>query len=403
MSFSFGGHLCLDAADLKRACDDLGLPTAEFWGRANSFSNVLGGMPGRGWILLTRKALDDLEVGGTTDTFQELIISDAERETAYPKVLFTGEAVCITPGGEGDPAAAYCVEIADKRWLHWERGEPLFQAFNCRWDADGEYVTATLNSGTAYTWAQLLAAIWPAELGTQPTLPFTPDGTPETFWYQGETKLQAVQHLLTRLCCALHYNQETDVFTIVRLGVVAAATAKTLARLDHLRLHDLEPQTTQTIQLPEKVRVQHRVKQGYTDGTLPYYTHDVTVDPAAGDLGDNTYVLLLDDLIALYNGTSITNTALLEARRDERAADFIRFAQYFCRGEWLIYSGHHAFMSVIGAEWNQVVWKEVGTSDALGDGILTEISSGQVNDRRLQDWWRHETADTILGVCPIGS
>ena len=203
MSFTFDRYPVFDAGEATTMCADAGIP-APFAGRANSFTNPLGGAPGRGWLLMLRRDLDKLKIGEGLDTLRTLTITDPsgdERPLKFPAVLMTGHLEAVHPGFDSDEQTLYMVEIADRRWLEWERGTPHIKAYNYRFDTDAQYVSTTLNEGTAWTWAQLLADLWPSSLGTAPTLPvtFTPHGTPENFWYQGETKLWAFDHVLTRL------------------------------------------------------------------------------------------------------------------------------------------------------------------------------------------------------------
>lgn len=394
MSFTLGGMTVYDAAKAAAECRRLQLPDI-VTGRANHFTCPLGGQPGRGYLILKRGDLDKLGIGGDAEAFQTLkIVAVGTSAITMPKIVMTGHLEAIHPGADGDATTRYLVEIADRRWLEWERGEPLYVAYNCRSDATGDYVEATTNSGTAWTWNEILDDIWPTTLGTVPTLPFTPHGDPETFWYQGETRLQAVDPFLTRLVCALRYDPVADTFDIVQLGAAAAPSDATLDGLKKHRVYDTYPMTPRTSILPETIRVQHRVKRSYTDGTLPYYTQDVTVDPAAGPVAADTIVLLRDDLIAQYNGTSITNTTDLQARRDERAEDYIRKRRYFDRGELRTYAGARSLHECLGSRWRAVAWKD------MGRGMLTEIVSGAAGDRSLEDWWRHESVDSVANVCP---
>jgi hypothetical protein len=393
---------CLDAVALRAACIEAGLPYDSF-AAANSLACSTGCMPGRGWIVVNRDTLDDLDPADS-DSFRELVIGEGPLPLTLSKLLIVGHCECVVPGADDQPEAAYLVELADKRWLQWDRGTPISKAYNCRLDSDGTLVTSTLNSGVAWTWQQILTDIWPSSvLGTAPTLPFTPDGTPGTFWWQGEYPLNCVHYLLTRLACTLVYDPIGDDFKIVRQGLqtdassIAATGLIAIHKAAGDRLHNRDPITGRTAAFPEKIRVEFRVKKPYTDGTLPYYKIDTTVaTPAAATVAKGTMLLLQDDMIALWDGASITNAAGLTTRAAERVADWIRKRTYYDTDKLLVFDQIIDFTGALGANWKAVAWD-------YRDGLKTELRASSVRDRSLEDWTRHETMDTVSTVCPTES
>ncbi len=384
MSFSFAGYPCLDPRPLYEQClqQELPIQSAPWLGQVNSFRCPLGCEPGRGWLLLDRGSIDKLKPGEGSDAFAELIIaSDDGLPLKLPKILLTGFMEAVTFGDPGDVMTAYAVQIADKRWLYWQRGIPLTKAYNLRGDNDGAYVPATLNAGTAWTWQQLLDDLWPAGLGASPTLPFTPDGTPENFWFHAVSKLQAVDHLLDRLACALLYDPIADTFSVVRLGLTTSATATTANYLTTLHssrlIMDDYVLATRTALLPETLRVEFPVKFLNSDRTPSYHAIDKTVDPAAGALASGTYILLQDDLTALNDGAgSFTNLAALGTRATERASDWTRQRRYFETGIRRSYSGFLNLTGALGSLWNEVAWEDRGGEGLFGGRKTMLAGSG---------------------------
>lgn len=384
-----------DPAPLFRFCLQHGLPTAHFHLRANSWSNPLT-VPGTGTLILPRDTLDSLDLAGG-DTFRTLTISDGGNTLKIAKVLIVGHELAATPGYAGDALTQYVVQIADPRWLVWDRGTPVTKSYNLRTDADGSYVTSTLNAGVAWTWQQILTDLWPSSvLGTAPTLPFTPDGTPECFWFQHAYPLNAVAFFLTRLCCGVKYDQVNDVYTIVRMGDTADASAAALTTLTSKYagslVYDGYPVAPYLASLPATIRVQFRVRAPYTDGTPPYYTIDQTVTPAAPTV--NTAVLNLeDDLTALQTAGSVTNAAALTTRAAERATHWTAKRVNHDTALHREYDGLFDATAAIGCYVAAARWADFGA------GVRTSLAAGTNADRRVEDWQRPlMTGETIPGV-----
>lgn len=383
MSFVFGNRPCYCPKKALEAAQRHGLP-AELWLRKNpnSFLTSLGGAPGRGALLMMLADLyegfgvDSLIVTPSPDKFRDLVITDpyGGKPLTIKDLLIVGCMEAVTPGHKNDPNTLYLVEVADERWLYYDRGKPLEKAYNLRSDADGSLVTDTLNGGVEWTWQQILTDIWPASLGTCPTLPFAPDGTPGGFWFHEETPLQAVDYLLTRLCCALRRDPSTGDYTIVQLGHAFDNPAiAVLEKHDALRIWDRNPFVSRTGAYPEKIRVQFRVKPPYDDGKPAFYEIDKDVTPVAAEVAEQTYLLLEDDLAALWDGSNFTNDAALEARADERLEDWTR-KRHFCDwSEARTYSGACDLTDALGSNWIRLGWE-----DRDGRGLQTSIASASV-------------------------
>lgn len=433
MSFVFDNEPCLQPTTLAEGCRAAGIPVGSWSGRANVYNCPLRS-PGHGFLLVKRKWIDqrDFEQG---DKFRALQIFDGYGNSfELKKVLVIGHSNAVTPGARGDEDTAYLLEVTDRRWLFWDRGTPITDAYNLRTDADGEYITTTLNFGTAWTWQQILNDIWPTELGSAPTIPFTPHGTPEQIWFHNEFPLRAVDYLLTRLACALKYNPFTDVFTIVRLGhATTGETARIrgfLNQLNDFRIWDQYAIAGRTAKYPQTVRVQFRVKKPYTDGTAPYYNVNHTVQPTAASINAGTVALLEDDLVAQYDGSSVTNSSALTARALERYTDWLRKRQMFDTGDVLSFTGawpmywtqpaaavgattqtgtvvsgdqfdtlkeskgakgakepKPAPFDIVGQFYRTVIW------DGRAD-IRTQLLSGEIGSQDLENWRRCESTDS---------
>lgn len=387
--FTLGGYQCYDPRQLKRELDGLHVPTGAWFGMANCFQNPLGGKPGLGFLLMRRGDLDELEPGEGNDTFLELVVFDHQNEQTFPKILIVGSGECLSCGDPHAPNSIYMVPIADIRWLNYQRGETVADAYNVRSPDSGSYYEGTLHGpNDPWTWQEMIDDLWPVPLGLAPTLPFTPHGTPENFWYHGISRLEAIDHVLTRLCCALKYDPIEDEFTIVRLGDEDSQTATDGDTLitqwtddGYLLWHDY-PVTTRTTQLPETVRVEFVVKQTYCDGAAPYTTMDSTVTPTPGPVAAGTIVHLQDDLTARSDngGADLTNGSDMTTRGDERRDDFVRKRQFYDRDDVLTFSGALPLVDAVGSLYYAVTWFDVGGTRYEHSGAKTEIRSGRIYD-----------------------
>src|SRR5262245_23924645 len=228
----FGDERCLDPQALSRECQEQGLPLG--WvGLPNSYFCPLGVNPGRGWILLLRSQLDRINQNNLYNFYLETYDQARKRVSSvtHRNLLFV-KAQCLTPGAADDTKSAYLCELADRRHLYTTI--PIDKAYNVRsCPGSATYYSATLNSGTPWTWQTLVTDIWntlgTSRLGGNSTLPFTPDGTPEGFDFYGGYALFALGAVLERLGCALAYDSIADSFSIVRVAATDALAGLALA------------------------------------------------------------------------------------------------------------------------------------------------------------------------------
>ncbi len=332
MSVEFGGYGCL-APEMQR--DNAlrnGYPLEPWYGKANSYRNTLRAVSGRGWILLLRSDLDKLGI----DTKADLVFSgDQNKATLTLKNLHAVKAGVICPGKRDAADGACWVEIADRRRLL--QAIPIDKAYNVRAaPGSASYYSATLNTGVAWTWTQLVSDIWSTvgtgatKLGAYPGLPFTPDGTPEGFsFYGGASALMALDAVLERLGCALKLDLITDLFSIVRVQTTDATTTAAMDKRDTERIWDAGPQLPTRGKLPQYVRVLFSKQRDTTDttGGSPYYPLDVADSTTPASVESGTYAVIHDDMPALYAAGVLSNGAGLATRAAERAADWFRIAK----------------------------------------------------------------------------
>lgn len=318
MGVTYAGKPAIDPKALLDECYAKGIPPDVWRGRANYFQCPNDRRWGTGAVLLVKSDLDLIDLTQS----QSLIFDDGDTTKTLKNIVVT-RYQCVIPGAADDPNAAYLVELADRRFFAARR--VIDAAYNLRSSSDGSYITSTLLSGTAYTWTQLVSALWTvvgtAILGTYPGLPFTPDGTPENWNFFGGNAWEALLSVVERIGCTVTYDPEADTFAIVQLGTDTSAATDATNRLA-LRDRTWEDYGFDPDRgwRPEKVRVLFRVVPTPAEGTSPWSIQDVTLAAASG-VEAGTYVTLYDDL-----GATGSNGAALASRAAERAADWLRVA-----------------------------------------------------------------------------
>ena len=296
------------------------LPTDRWRNKAGTFTLGPGRDPGRGWAMLRKSALDALTLtSDLTLTFSGT--TTAATVALSPLTLLNSE--CVTPGSSADANAVYLCEFVDRR--HHLARVPLpngYAAYNVTNAAGDDYLSATLNSGTPYTWDEVVDALATilGESTTEFNLPFTPDGTPENLVFDGCSAWEALNRVLDRIACAPAYDPITDTFSVVRLGSAADTELDAVTAARTWDGYSSEPVRGWR---PEKVRVRFLRRPQPTDGSSPYYTADVTLTATTGVVA-GTYAQLDDDATAEGASGSPTNAAALATRAAERAADWLR-------------------------------------------------------------------------------
>jgi len=227
---TFAGKTCTDPTEVFFSMAQFGQAVPESFYRANSYQNPLGGEPGEGYCILSRKDIDALDKNAVHE-----FIADADLGTASKlecaEVIFI-KATRLIPGEPGDPKAPYLVHFADRRW---ELKNPRFvQACDASYNVplpgvQGEYDEDSLQwelngvellGGVPWEWEEVVRDLWDlvGTLGTYPELPYEPHGIPQNLQYVGVSAYEALNEVLARLSCSLRYDQTNAEFSIVRIG-----------------------------------------------------------------------------------------------------------------------------------------------------------------------------------------
>jgi hypothetical protein len=369
----FAGHECVDPSTLWQHCQEAGLPTARWFGKANKFVCPLGAEAGRGHLLMRRGDIDAVNHASTHHLKFTSLTNGTNHRTATLQSLVVVAVSAAIPGVRGDADAYALVEIADRRYRY--KHIPVDAAYNLRSTPGGSYYSGTLNTGVAWTWTQIAEQLWNAvgvtRLGTYPGLPFTPHGTPDGWEFWQQSAIDALHLFLDRLGCRLKLNVTTDAFSIVRVGSDDADYDKATTAFDRRRLWEEECDEAVKGSVPQYVRVIFP-KQPVTPGSSPWYAVDVT-DPTGSpetDYEAGSYVIVQDDLPAIYDTSAVlTNSATLSARATDRATDFFRALREGTVRMNVVYEGAISDPGLVGGSLvNRVAWYDVG------NGVKTEVA-----------------------------
>ncbi len=333
--------------------------------KANSYWCPVGPRAGLAHLLMFRKDLAALD-GTATHTLKM-------GDTSFGPLYLVG-SFRLGKGGPEDDNSVHMVKFADRRILAERMTDSDLKAYNIRSYANKQaYLTGTykIDVTTPWTWQTLFDDLW-GELpsfGSAPTLPYTPDGTPENFRFIGVNAWDAIHEILTKIGCTTAYDPIGNTFTVVRLGSVQAFTAQDFI------LYDASPIESDVTSIPEKIRVYaHTYYQSYgqerdtelaTNWSLaPAAFTDVATSVSGAVAG--TLVQLWDDLPrVLDEDNSLDNTAAIASRAAEVAANWVQDQQ--TERKHRTYQGIGTALP--GSQIKAVLWRQ------WGDGTKTELSN----------------------------
>jgi len=259
------GENVLSPRELADAANEQGFP-ADFWGRANSIHLPIGFEPGTAYLVVPRATMDAINADGLhTLTWQMSRDGTTTTTTFYNWVLCDSRI----QGIDGDEKAAYLLTLRDARQI-LKHASLINQGYNvsvptpCGSDVgsggtfgcDKRYLPETLNSGSPWTWQEILADLWarlPAALGWScPVLPWSPPHLPDSWRFHGIQVWQAIQMLMDACQTTVMPAAGGASWTCVNFGTAQATSWAALApRL----LRDEKPKDPCRCMLPESIRV----------------------------------------------------------------------------------------------------------------------------------------------------
>lgn len=320
---------------------------ADWFGLANSIDCPRGRPWGEANFLVSQKTLDELDLNAAID-----LSCDHENGTTE----FPGYYVIRTQGVTGEPTSCpHWVTLADRRWILEQT--PANVRYNLRNGTGAtSYIEATTNSGTAYTWAEIFAALWallPSVAGSAPTLPITPSSTPENLIWEGTaTAWQALNELVTAIGCGLVFDPIAGTFDCVELKETQAGLSDLRTSSRNRLIWSFNPQELNATRYPEKVTATFPL---YPDGSgAPFEDKPESQDVSLGENGiTGTKVLIRDTMFAFS-----TNAAARTTRAGEIKDAMLGLLKPAAEPWGEIYSGMLEFQ--LGAELNRITWVSDG-------------------------------------------
>lgn len=328
--------LSKDTALLLARCNSIAIPLHE---------------TAHAWILIGAADLAKFANFNLTATFSLTFQNDSPGdETRTWKGLVLCREPQIVLSGKDDPNGVYLVELADARWRvkNSYAAIPINAFYNVPANSyrgapdDQGYLEDSLDGGDLWTWDEMIGDLWgvmSGQLGSYPGLPWSPNGTPEGWVFQGMSAWEALKQALARVGCAIRANLEANVgsqFTIVQIGGADASVSAVLTAADlaNRKIHDARFYGVNFA--PASVRVHfHRQEK--------YYANEKTTDRDSADnwLINSVYTVditgsgtgtahhpLWDDMPAIYDPSgALTNGTALHSRAQERSDDYYRMLQ----------------------------------------------------------------------------
>lgn len=222
---SLGGQPLISIGSALSAFAENGWDYSKFAGQANGFSTSIGEEPGRGRVLMGRSALNNL----LTYVPLELEFGQGDSdESIQLQGIYIRAATRVSPGESQHKDAIYLVDLVDTRY--YLRRKTVNKRYNCRAlrSVSDSFVEATTNSGTPWTWPEVITDLWEANIqsliGGIGDLPDLSDleSVPENLRYEGISAWAALNDACSRCGCAVVYdNAFASNFYVVRLGVIS--------------------------------------------------------------------------------------------------------------------------------------------------------------------------------------
>jgi hypothetical protein len=386
MPTSLAGQPLVDPMSLAADCERQGIPTAKWWGRANSFVCPLhdfdGQMYGVGWALMWSEVYQKLPADVTemdwvwTDPFG--------RTLTIQKVCLLNTEAAKWSSLDGR-VTEYLLSVADRRYRLNQVA--VGREYNTR-GPDGEYVESSLDGGSPWTWDACLQDIWDlmaavfTDLSTAPAFPSTPPGAPAGFYFYEQGAWECAWRVVEAAGFLLRYDPTTDVFDIIDPDTTtpAAVPADEQGRFVASNL----PYRAKSPPWPETLRV-----------TFPLMGTNVRtdVDVLVGEGGMAGTVVYADD--------DLPDVGANAAELADRADAVLRVWKWSQYAAW-----DNAFQQVQGVSvWcRQTLGLFYRTHWMVQDlGRVAGDRGGTISTSSSAGWWRGRPGLRLAGVEGAGS
>lgn len=380
--FKLDGHAVLSPVPIAEVAREQGWPMP-WWGKVNSVACPRGRQYGEAHFLVSQDTLDDLTLSAAMD-----ITCEHENGTT----TWAGYYVTRTQAVSRDTdKPAHWITLADRRWLFEKVA--CQKRYNLR-TGDSSWVTSSLNSGTPYTWQEVIDDLWallPAAVAMAvPSLASAAASTPENLLFDGLSAWQAINRVATAIGCGICYDPLTETFTLPELKETQDDLAALKTANENRLLWQYTPQDLPATNYPEKVKVSYQQIPGIEGYESPFIPEPIT-DEVSLSVGGavGTSWPIRDTLFARP-----ANAAARTARTAEIRDALIGLLRPMAEPWGAVYSGVVPF--VTGEEITEVTWSSDGSR---GMRTIAKYS------RTEFDWPvvpGFVTVDSAVFVAPVG-
>lgn len=415
MKWLIDGYEILDPAEILDYANREGTP-ADFWQRANSITIPRGRQPSRAWLLMRRGDLTQLvsdfyTLSATTvdqsssatnhtitiATGQGLPDGSAEITHSWARMVFV-RAFSVSRCPEDDADAVYLCEFADERILLQktitENRYNIRKTANCgSASSSTTYVRDTLSSGSIWTWQTMIGDLWgdlPSVAGTAPTLPYSPDGTPEHWEFSSDNLWDAINDVLDNINCAVKFDPDplNQPYSFLQLGTEQETLSDAISHMRKIgrELYNYDVIGSIPTETPETFIVAFdRFDCDCSTDSPITYQEEVASGITGAQAG--TYEVLWNDMLALNEDGAIGNSSDLATRAAEVASNAADRWSWTNARRRQIFAGiatDKAFGRIEpGSELSRVVWRDYGDNW----GTVTELIGGppQMGERMPRD------------------
>lgn len=225
---SLGGKPLISCRKTILQFMEKGWDYSSFYRRANSYTCSLGAEPGLAYVLMRQEDLKSLD----SRQPQDLILGLAQKSVTIKKLAII-QAQSLLPFSSSNPNSLYLVTLADVRYFL--KRTTINSRYNIREScADSAFCTNTTynDTGTAYTFLQIVADIWTKFSSFGGFFDYStfvstyvhstanlPTENPENLRFEGMSAWDALQQLCQLCGFLLRYNPLVGDVTLLKIGL----------------------------------------------------------------------------------------------------------------------------------------------------------------------------------------
>lgn len=297
------------------------------------------------------------------------------------------------------------VELVDERQQF--RFSATSKRFNVRQPMGDEWVTDTLNSGTPYTWDQVLAQLAGDVPGlTAPTLAAAPTSTPEDLVFDGVSAWEAICEVVERAGHGIAFDPVAGTVSTFKYGETQSGLSSQVSGLEtrKRKSRDNAYRAAASANVPEKVRVFFHWQPGSADNFLPEEPHSIDVaSSVTGAIAGTvlpSWATVLAETPNAGTGSDPVNATDLQTEAERIAAAEVARLKREAQPSLRRFMGLHEI--AVGSEVSEVIWRtdrgSTTTEIRLGGKPLF-FAGGQYLDRIPPSWF---APGVLIAKSPTG-